>query len=139
MKKWIALLIVLLLLAGGYAWKNRENPNTAGLPDSPTPLKTTQDSLGKKPVLLEFTSTSCTYCDQLKPIVQELHKQYGDRIEFIIANTDQNQEAQSMAYFYKIRGVPTIVIHGRDGKISTTFIGFTAKEKLANALEQVLK
>ena len=46
-----------------------------------------------------------------KPILEELEKKYGDKVDFKVVDVDENQE---MASKYGIHAVPTLIIQ-KDG------------------------
>lgn len=87
-----------------------------------------------KPTLLDFSATWCGPCRMQKPILEELEKQYGDRVEFKVIDVDENQELASQ---YGIHAVPTLVIE-KDGVEVNRYMGVTQGSVLAAELDKVL-
>jgi len=84
-----------------------------------------------KPVLYDFFATWCGPCRMQTPILEELEKKMGDKIDVKKVDVDQNME---LAGKYGIRVVPTLIIE-KDGKIVQTLEGVTD----AATLEKLLK
>ena len=42
-----------------------------------------------KPILLDFSATWCGPCRMQKPILEELEKKYGDKVEFKVIDVDE--------------------------------------------------
>lgn len=52
------------------------------------------ESIGQKPVLLEFWATWCENCEALHPQMLEAHAEFGDRIEFFAVAVGVNQSPE---------------------------------------------
>lgn|SRR5690606_4154757 len=59
------------------------------------------------PVLVDFFATWCGPCQTLSPIVEELAKEWSEKVKVIKVDIDKNQKA---ALAYNIRGVPTLIL-----------------------------
>ncbi len=138
MKKWLPLLLIAVLLAGGFIWKKNQVKND-GPVETANPLQVVNETLGKKPIFVEFTSDDCPYCVKMKPFIKELQDKYSKQIEFVIANTGNNEEARKMAAFYRVQGIPAVFIHDQEGKIIEKYLGFTSKDTLEKGINKVLK
>jgi len=72
------------------------------------------EPLRDKAVFVEYTqSKGCAACDKMDPIVDELHEEYGGRMEFIIIDTLVDFTRGSTYDIYDINnigGYPTFVI-----------------------------
>ena len=138
MKKWLPILLIGVLLLGGFFWKKTQ-AKTEGPVETAYPLQAMHEFLGQKPILLEFTSDDCPYCVKMKPIIKELQDAYGEKIQFVIANTGNNEEARKLAMFYRVRGIPAVFIHDNEGKIVEKYEGFTTRETLKKGINKVIK
>ncbi|MGB9637777.1 MAG: thioredoxin [bacterium] len=83
------------------------------------------------PVLVDFWAPWCMPCRMLEPVVEELSKEYKDKIKFVKINTDDNIEAATKFY---ISGIPTLLLF-INGKVVDSIVGFVSKNELKNFLE----
>ncbi|MDP2913615.1 MAG: thioredoxin [Candidatus Omnitrophota bacterium] len=61
----------------------------------------------KEPVLVDFWASWCPPCKMVEPMLEELSRQYGEKIKITRMNVDQNPASASI---YQITGVPTFII-----------------------------
>ncbi len=87
-----------------------------------------------KPILLDFTATWCGPCRMQKPILEELEKEFGDKVEIKEVDVDQNQE---LAAKYGIRVVPTLIME-KDGVEARRFTGVTQGSVLSAEFNKLL-
>jgi len=69
-----------------------------------------------------------------KPILEELEKQYADKVEFKVIDVDENQE---LATKYGIHAVPTLIIE-KDGVEVKRYMGVTQGSVLSGELDKIL-
>ena len=87
-----------------------------------------------KPTLLDFTATWCGPCRMQKPILEELEKEFGDKVEIKEVDVDQNQE---LAAKHAIRVVPTLILE-KDGVEAKRFTGVTQASVLSAEFKKLL-
>ena len=93
-----------------------------------------------KPVFLYFYAVGCSSCEEQKPAINELMREYGDRIVFMdVLFGDSN-----VAMEFNVHGVPTVLlITGKDDGgeyiIYRRFEGVTGIETLRESIDQVLR
>jgi thioredoxin 1 len=80
--------------------------------------------------ILYFTADWCQPCKKVKPIVEELNREYFPGI-FQIVDVDIENE---MAKTFEIRSVPTFILF-KDGKEINKIIGSQTKQSLLEFIE----
>lgn len=88
----------------------------------------------EKPVLVDCWAPWCGPCVALGPIIEELAKEYGDRIKVAKLNVDENQDTAAK---YGIRGIPTLLLF-KAGKLEDTLVGLASKSRLEDLIKKVL-
>lgn len=84
------------------------------------------------PVLVDFWAPWCGPCKMVAPILEELSEEYGDKIQVVKLNTDENPETTQA---YGITGIPTMHVYS-GGEVVKTLVGALPKKKLAQEMEQ---
>ena len=81
------------------------------LPKSFDDLLKTHD----KPILVDFWAEWCGPCKMLTPVLEQLSKEWSDKITIIKVNTDEKPE---LAGRYNITGIPTMILfkNGQEAK-----------------------
>jgi thioredoxin 1 len=87
-----------------------------------------------RPVLMDFYADWCGPCKRQGPILQELQKKLGDRIEIQKIDVDQHMDKANQ---YGIRVVPTLIIE-KDGTVIRTLEGVTGTEALEALLQPLV-
>ena len=89
----------------------------------------------KTPVLVDFWAPWCRPCLMAAPVLEELAKEYANKITFAKLDVDQN--AQTAAK-YNIMAIPNLIIF-KEGKPVSQIVGYKPKEELKKDLDAVLK
>lgn len=85
--------------------------------------------------VVEFWASWCMPCRMLEPVVQQLAAAFEDKAVVGKVDTDANRD---LAHRFEINAVPTIVVF-KDGKPAGRFVGLTAYDKLASAVETAME
>ncbi len=86
------------------------------------------------PVLVDFWAPWCRPCLMAAPVLEELAKEYADRITFAKLDVDQNAQ---VAAKYNIMAIPNLIIF-KEGKPVSQIVGYKPKEELKKDLDAVL-
>jgi len=86
-----------------------------------------------KPVLVDFWAPWCGPCRAIAPIVEELAKDFGDKVKFTKCNVDENPTTPTK---YGIKSIPTLIFF-KNGEIQDKVIGIVAKSRLEEMISQV--
>ena len=88
-----------------------------------------------KPVLVDFWAEWCGPCRQVAPILDEISAEYGDKIEIVKVNVD-NEPA--LAQQYGIISIPALQVF-QGGKLVKQMVGAKPKPALLADLADFLK
>ncbi len=86
------------------------------------------------PVLVDFWAEWCGPCKMIAPVLDELSKEYGDKIKICKMDVDANQQTPSK---FNIRGIPTLIIF-KDGNAESTKVGALSKTQLVEFIDSSL-
>jgi len=86
------------------------------------------------PTLVSFWAPWCGPCRMIKPVLEQVQEEYGEKLKLVQINTDENQET---ATEYGIRSIPTLMLF-KDGERIDTIIGAVPKATLETKLAQKL-
>lgn len=84
-----------------------------------------------KVTLIDFWAVWCGPCKIMNPIIDELEKELGDKLEVERVNVDEDQAKSSQ---FGVMSIPTYVIM-KDGKEVGRKIGVTSKSELVKLLQ----
>ena len=87
-----------------------------------------------KPVLVDYWAAWCGPCKMIAPILEEVAKEYGDKITIAKLNVDENPETAAK---FGIRGIPTLMLF-KDGQVAQTKVGAMSKSQLTAFLDSAI-
>ncbi|NJR39501.1 MAG: thioredoxin fold domain-containing protein [Leptolyngbyaceae cyanobacterium CSU_1_4] len=87
-----------------------------------------------KPTLVEFYANWCSACQAMANDMSELEQHYGDRVNFVMLNVDNNKWLPEMLS-YQVDGIPHFEFLTPTGEAIASTIGLQPRAILASNLE----
>ncbi|MEU2064589.1 thioredoxin [Streptomyces sp. NPDC013455] len=87
-----------------------------------------------KPVLVDFWAAWCGPCRQIAPSLEAIAAEYGDRIEIVKLNIDENPDTAAK---YGVMSIPTLNVY-QGGEVAKTIVGAKPKAALLRDLEEYI-
>lgn len=91
-------------------------------------------STASKPVLVDFWAIWCPPCRVMKPIVEELARDYAGRAYFAKVNVDENQR---LALRYRVLSIPCFLLF-KGGRLVERIVGAVGRRSLEATLLKAL-
>ena len=88
----------------------------------------------KTPVLVDFWASWCGPCRMVAPVLEEMARDYADKLKVVKVNVDDNPDTSSR---YGVMSIPTMIIF-KDGAPVETIVGFRKKDELSAIIDQFL-
>ena len=128
-KKYIYIIIFLVLLAIVFGFKNISDNNTKA---TLTQEDTTTDEV--KVTFVELGSVDCIPCDKMQPIMKEIEEEYKGQVKVVFHDV-KTAEGKPYIKEFGIRAIPTQVFLDKDGNEYFRHLGFFAKDELIKVLK----
>jgi len=84
------------------------------------------------PVLVDFWTTWCGPCKIIAPIIDELAKEYHNKIKIGKVNVDENPR---IATHYGIMSIPTLIFF-KNGRVMDQAVGALGKPEIKRKIEE---
>jgi len=85
----------------------------------------------KVPVLVDFWAQWCGPCKAIAPILEDIAKQYGDKVKVVKLDVDSNPATPPK---FGVRGIPTLILF-KDGQVVATQVGLLNKAALVDFID----
>lgn len=79
------------------------------------------------PKMIELYADWCPPCQRMKPILDQLEKEYKGKVQFVRIDVDKDQAA---AKKYKVTSIPVQLFYDKNGKNVLRHEGFYSKEQI---------
>ena len=89
---------------------------------------------GEKPCLIDFYADWCGPCKIIAPVLEELQKEYGNKLNIYKVNTENEQDLAAM---FGIQSIPSLLFVPKEGKPQMA-MGALPKESFEQAFKEVL-
>lgn len=90
---------------------------------------------GKTPCMIDFYADWCGPCKMVAPVLEELQKEYGDKLVIYKVDTEAEQELSAM---FGIQSIPSLLFVPVDGQPQMA-MGALPKSTFEQAIAEVLK
>ena len=87
-----------------------------------------------EPVVVDFWAEWCGPCKMIAPILDEVSKDYGEKVQIAKINVDENQGVPAK---FGIRGIPTLILF-KNGAVAAQKVGALSKSQLTAFLDSHL-
>jgi thioredoxin 1 len=87
-----------------------------------------------KPVLVDFWAEWCGPCRMIAPILEQISAEYGEKLEIVKLNTDENPETSTK---YGVLNIPMLNVYV-NGEVAKTIVGAKPKRALLKDLEDFI-
>ncbi len=90
--------------------------------------------IGKKPVIIDLYATWCGPCKRLAPILADIQKDYGNKLQIYKVDTDKERQ---LARLFNVSSIPLMVFIPTEGQ---PFLvgGLRPKEQLVQIINEKL-
>ncbi len=88
----------------------------------------------KTPVLVDFWASWCGPCRMVAPVLEEIARDYSDKLKVVKINVDDNPDTSSR---YGVMSIPTMILF-KEGAPVETIVGFRKKPELTGIIDGFL-
>ena len=86
------------------------------------------------PVLVDFWAEWCGPCKMIAPVLEDIAKEHGGRLQIAKLNVDDNP---NVARRYDVMSIPTLIVFS-DGEVKKRLVGAKGKAQLLEELAEYI-
>jgi thioredoxin 1 len=101
--------------------------------DQALDMRLQQAKNGKRAVMLELGSVGCIPCEQMRPVMDQLSRNYKGRLDVIFVDVRKDG---SVARKFSVYGIPTQVFLDKNGREFHRHIGYYPYEHIVPVLKK---
>ena len=90
--------------------------------------------LGDKPAIIDLYATWCPPCKKLAPILEQVQKEYGEKIQIYKVDVDKEK---AISQLFNVKSIPVMVFIPRDGK-PFTVVGLRPQNQIEQIIQEKL-
>ena len=87
-----------------------------------------------EPVLVDFWAEWCGPCKMIAPVLEDIAKEHGERLQIAKLNVDDNP---NVARRYDVMSIPTLIVFS-DGEVKKRLVGAKGKAQLLEELAEYI-
>jgi thiol-disulfide isomerase/thioredoxin len=130
-----ALLAAICLLCVGVSGCTNISSGGYEFKSGITPPPVVSDLMHNGTVVLFITQNNCPACEQTRPMIADLQKQYnGTNVKIIEFNIDDNLTSHNIGQMYGVTATPTTIVLRKDGA-AATFVGVFDENTVKSAID----
>lgn len=133
----IGIVVALVVLVSAVlAIKQNQNSQSNNITNDSNTVQSEQSDTNNSglPKLVDLGAGKCIPCKMMKPILEELEKEYKGRLIVQFIDVWENPDAGKE---YKIKLIPTQIFFDKDGKELFRHEGFFSKEDILDKWEEL--
>ncbi len=125
------LFILIILCLSGFTYSRYVNRVKQDI--KPITLEEFNKRTGQKDktVLVYFSASWCTVCSKMKPVIDEVEKEFAAKIDVFKIDTDKDKE---VANEYAIDALPVLMLY-RNGYRQWIYVGIIDAKTLKTKIE----
>ncbi len=137
LRNFLVVLAATLLSVAFFLGLQQQSlkPSLTTLATTATPLETALTN--NKPTLVEFYANWCTSCQAMVTEMSHLKQDYGDQVNFVMLNVDNNKWLPEILRF-GVDGIPHFVFLDRNSQALASVVGQQPFAVLANNLSALV-
>lgn len=99
-------------------------------------FKTNATDSGKV-VLVDFWAEWCPPCRAMAPVLEQLAKKYGDKLDVVKVDIEASADNNRLAGEHGVQGIPNMVIY-KNGKVVKNLVGMRPAPVLEHELQEFI-